>query len=208
MKYISCIIPVFNLNSAGNWNRFCDLVKSLAIAAKPYLPEYFELIIVNDDPQCRRKEDIMTLIESFGLEQNLKLLSNEVNMGQAFSRNRGCEFASNEYLHFIDQDDYVNECFYSKLESGSGRDIYIANASFHVEKNHKEVTAISFLTRMLYSKAAFLKHLWPLLVSNIVYSPGQVIVKKELFFACGGFPVLENLGSDDYAFFLQSYIPL
>lgn len=201
MKSISCIVPVFNLDSGQNWERFCTLIKSLSRAARSFIPKYFEVIIINDDPKSNKTIEISCLFSEVGMKECLRMLSNSLNMGQAYSRNMGSYEAANEYLHFMDQDDYINESFYSALNYDSEIDFFIANPVFYLENSNKEIVASSFITRMMYKRASHLNQLWLLLFSNIAYSPGQVIIKKTKFIEAGRFPELKNRGSDDYGLF-------
>jgi len=201
MKSISCIIPVFKLDDGQNWERFCTLIESLALAAKPLIPKYYELIIVNDDPECKKSAEITKLLSKIGMIEFTKVLTNSQNMGQAYSRNKGGNEAHKEYLHFIDQDDFVNDVFYNALNNDAKVDMYIANPMFYLENSRKIIAGTTFFSRLLYKKTSHLGDLWPLLLSNIAYSPGQIIIKKSKFIAAGRFPLLEYRGSDDYALF-------
>lgn len=201
MKSISCIIPVFKLDDGQNWERFCSLIGSLALAAKSLIPDYYEVIIINDDPECKKFAEITTLLSKVGMIEFSKVLTNSQNMGQAYSRNKGSSEAHKEYLHFIDQDDFVNNVFYNALNNDTKVDMYIANPMFYLENSQKIIAGTTIFSRRMYQKTSHLEDLWPLLLSNIAYSPGQIIIKKSKFIAAGRFPILEYRGSDDYALF-------
>ena len=42
-----------------------------------------------------------------------------------------------------------------------------------------------------------------LIFDNIVLSPGQLIIKRNILNIAGGFPLLKNYGSDDYGFMFK-----
>jgi glycosyltransferase involved in cell wall biosynthesis len=203
MHTISCIIPTYDLDSSMNWDRFCILLDSLARAAKRLIPDHYEIIVVNDDPQCERMREVGQLLLELGLSECTKILFNEHNMGQAYSRNKGGDEAKNEYLHFIDQDDYIGGTFYDAMDDVTAKDVYIACPVFFIENQNREKPAISLLTRIMYERALCLHDIWPLLFSNIAYSPGQVVIRKAKFLEAGCFPALRNRGSDDYGLFFN-----
>lgn len=203
MKTISCIIPIYNLVSADNLRRFEKLIDSLCRAAMNLRLSSLEVVIVNDDPCHDMSENIRRCFKDCTAVENWQIITNDENKGQAYSRNVGAEAAKGQFLHFIDQDDYVNELFYAEWEKNYERDVFISNAFFYLEKSNRLVKAINPLARALYRNAKSLSGLWPLLVSNMVYSPGQVVMTKSVFLGAGKFKVLENRGSDDYALFYR-----
>lgn len=203
MKTISCVIPVYNLAHVDNLRRFKKLIDSLCRAATNLRSSSFEVVIINDDPRHDISENIGRCLKTCAAFEIWRIISNPENKGQAYSRNAGAEAANGEYIHFIDQDDYVNDLFYSEWEKAPERDVFIANAFFCLEKSNRVIKAVKPLARALYRNAKTLSGLWPLLVSNMAYSPGQVIMKKAVFLDAGKFTVLENRGSDDYALFYK-----
>lgn len=77
-----------------------------------------ELIIINDYPPI--KEKINKRFE----RQNITVLHNEISKGACYSRNRGVEETSGEYIAFLDDDDTWMptklECQYSLIKKGYG----------------------------------------------------------------------------------------
>jgi glycosyltransferase involved in cell wall biosynthesis len=201
MKSVSCIIPVYGLGKNDNMKYFEQLLRSLS-AASEYLHDGFEIIVVNDDVENISKDGIVLLFEKCGLLECLKYVANETNRGQAYSRNVGAKIAVNEYLHFIDQDDYISSDFYlSLVKEESISDLYITRPFFFKQDNNKVVKAYSPILEYLYKKSRKLSELWILLIINIAYSPGQTLVSRKAFNEAGGFPILKNKGSDDYGLF-------
>ena len=127
---ISCIIPIYGLNVGDNAKFFADLMHAISVASAP-LGEKFELIIVNDDKERISKQLITELCTRYGMGKKLVYMENETNKGQAYSRNVGALVSSGEYLHFIDQDDYISDDFYSEmLKSGNNAEIIISKPFF------------------------------------------------------------------------------
>jgi glycosyltransferase involved in cell wall biosynthesis len=62
----------------------------------------FELIIIDDGST----DSSLEIVKSYN-DQRIKLLINEVNRGQSYSRNRGIKMASGEYIAVMDGDDIM-----------------------------------------------------------------------------------------------------
>ncbi|SHE37265.1 glycosyltransferase family 2 protein [Clostridium fallax] len=96
MNYkISVIVPVYNVE---NYIKEClDSLFSQTL-------EELEIIIVNDGS----KDNSLTIIEDLiKNKSNVKLINKE-NEGLGAARNTGLNYATGEYVAFIDSDDFVN----------------------------------------------------------------------------------------------------
>ncbi len=205
-KSVSCIIPLFGVANESNWSKFQDLLLSIKESTIQFPKGSFELLFVNDELDvCDVLEKrISDYLESIEFPYSFVCYSNKKNIGQGASRNYGAENARNSYLHFIDQDDYVDGKFYSDfLSNNQCRDIYISDANFYIESNKKINKAYTIFSKFFFIKYDRLKKIWILLSSNLAYSPGQVIIKKKVFDDNSGFSVLKNYGSDDYGLFYR-----
>ena len=60
-----------------------------------------ELLVIDD---CS-PEDLTAVLAPFCEDSRVRILRNEVNMGAAYSRNRGVSLAEGEYVAFLDADD-------------------------------------------------------------------------------------------------------
>lgn len=197
-KSISCIIPVYKLNAGNNESYFLYLLKSLKEASLS-LMGLFEIIVVNDDKSRIGRDYIERLFLQTGLKGVLKYVENSENFGQAYSRNVGAMNARYDYVHFIDQDDYISETFYNEFIDSDNKDIYISSPYFSKD-NHISPGFTKALS-LYYGNCKLLSNMWLLMLSNLVYSPGQVILRKSVFEEVGGFPVLKHKGSDDFGLF-------
>jgi glycosyltransferase involved in cell wall biosynthesis len=70
-----------------------------------------EIILIEDGSTDNSKK----ILEKYENNSKCIVCYNENNMGLAYSRNKGMEIASGEYLGFIDSDDYVDEDYYQKF---------------------------------------------------------------------------------------------
>jgi glycosyltransferase involved in cell wall biosynthesis len=201
MINISIIIPVYNLSNTQTTSGFKKLVKHLDIAIGKADKNMFDkIIVINDKPDDNINELVRNIFRDNNLSNLLVFENNTQTLGQAATRNKGAKLAKGDYLHFIDQDDFINELFYSSFANSDRKDITISlPASYYSET---DITFYPFRKRFikLYKKASYIENLKFLLVSNIAVSPGQYIVSKEVFFRNGMFPDLKNRGCDDYGF--------
>lgn len=201
MKLISFIIPVYGLNKGKNYVYFEKLLQMVSKASK-ILNGAFELIIVNDDKAGISKESIKDSCSKYGLLECLIYHENDVNNGQAYSRNVGASLASGVYLHFIDQDDYISDNFYESFMNRQEKvDFYISLPYF--DKEGSKEKAYTVCLKSAYRNAKYISDVWYLLLSNLVYSPGQIIMSKQAFNSVNGFPDLKNRGADDFALFYK-----
>ena len=92
---MSVIIPVYN--SEKYIYRCLDSVINQTLIE-------LEIICVDD----YSSDDSRIILEKYaGIDKRIKILYNDKNMGQAFSRNRAIETAEGEYIQFLDSDDYL-----------------------------------------------------------------------------------------------------
>ena len=61
----------------------------------------FEIILINDD--IKKKEFVDALSN---LDQRIRVIHNEKNLGAGLSRNMGIKSAKGEYIAFCDSDDF------------------------------------------------------------------------------------------------------
>lgn len=199
MKSLSCIIPVYGLNIGDNIVYFDALIHSLSEASL-VMGNSFELVIVNDDKDGTPKQRIVDVCSKYGLDNKVVYLENDCNKGQAYSRNAGVLSSTGDYLHFMDQDDYISRYFYDEFVKLAGDvDIFISKPFFCICNKIKPAFTKSLL--LAYKKANYLDQLWFLLISNVAYSPGQVILSRKSYDSTGGFPVLKNRGADDFGLY-------
>ena len=128
MKY-TIIIPAYN---AGKYiNRCIDSIVD-------YAPE---IIVINDGStdntlECLKKYKSIRII-------------NNTNHGVSYSRNIGIQEAKNEYIMFLDADDYINDSFKKNIDNIelNGEDIvyFCTDIPQNISKNelYKHITGIN-----------------------------------------------------------------
>lgn len=95
---LSIIMPAYNVE---------QYVRDSLISVCKQLPEYAELIIINDGSTDNTDERILETITKYK-NKNISYLLQD-NHGIAFTRNEGVKHASGEYITFIDSDDFWSD---------------------------------------------------------------------------------------------------
>ena len=184
---LSIIIPCYRINE--NFQYLNELLSCLHNQKESFFI-ISQIILVNDSPNI----DLYNFIDSNYLS-NIIILNNEKNFGQAYSRNKGAELATGDFLHFIDQDDKIDEAFYFNIKKPAN--IIIANCFLFNTSSF--VNLYKFHRIILYKSFKYLSSLKLFLIfDNIILSPGQALFNRDFFFSIKGFPVLNEFGSDDY----------
>ena len=103
MPKISIIVPVYNVE------KYVDrCLRSLVTQTL----QDIEIIIVNDGTQDKSEE----IIEKYVRENQNKIKYYEKsNGGLSSARNYGLEYATGEYIAFLDSDDYVETNMYEEM---------------------------------------------------------------------------------------------
>ena len=95
MAKVSVIMPVYNAE------------KYIGYAIESILKQNYsdlELIIIND----QGSDKSMDIVRSYN-DSRILIIDNECNKGIAYSRNRGIEAATGEYIAIMDDDDWAPE---------------------------------------------------------------------------------------------------
>ncbi len=96
MLKVSIIIPAYN---AEKFIRRC----LLSAISQTY--ENIEYVIVNDCSEDNTVELIKAIFSKSNRENSLILIQHEKNKGVAVARNTGIQYASGDYIYFLDSDD-------------------------------------------------------------------------------------------------------
>lgn len=106
---VSVIIPVYNVE---------DYIEECIHSLLQQTLNDIELIIVNDGTKDSSIEKIQYLINR---HKHIKLI-NQNNLGLSAARNTGLEYASGDYVAFIDSDDYIEPTFLEELYNQAIKD--------------------------------------------------------------------------------------
>jgi glycosyltransferase involved in cell wall biosynthesis len=199
MHDFSIVIPVYKLEFANNTEHFISLISSISRNCRneTVKDKVKEIVVVDDNGNSDLKAAIDNIFIQEDLKEKLVYVHNDKNVGQAKSRNIGFTYASGEYIHFIDQDDFISDDFYFCLIDNYA-DIIIGSPHLYINKLGYEIPYTRSAFNKKLKKTEKLGELWILLISNFAVSPGQYLIKGSVFNKVKGFPVLETRGSDDY----------
>jgi glycosyltransferase involved in cell wall biosynthesis len=106
MFKISVIIPCYNVEAYID--RCLESVMSQTIGL-----EHLEVIAVNDASTDRTLEKLYQWERRF--PENIMVITYEKNIRQGGARNIGLQYASGEYIGFVDADDWIDSAMYQKL---------------------------------------------------------------------------------------------
>ena len=109
MPKVSLIIPVYNVENY--------IEKCLDSAINQTLKD-MEIIIVNDGSKDSSKEKIEKYLKKY---PSIKYLEKE-NGGLSDARNYGMQYATGEYVAFLDSDDYVEKTMYEEMYNVAQKD--------------------------------------------------------------------------------------
>lgn len=143
-----------------------------------------ELILVNDYPY----EDIYQS-DIPKSEISIVLLRNDKNLGIHQSRVNGLNLSKGKYILFLDQDDTIEENYLeSQLKCIKNADAVLCNGIF---RGHKKIYSTEDIQKAVITKAGYLSQ------KNVIISPGQVLLKKDIIPMDWKKSVLRENGSDD-----------
>ena len=142
MPKISVIIPVYNVEKY-----LCKCLDSV-------LNQTFsdiEIICVND---ASTDTSLQILNEYRHKDSRITIINNEKNLGLGLTRNHGLQYASGEYVHFLDSDDWIENNAYETLVSSLDNNpdvicflwnyIDIKNNSIRPEKFKNNIISANF----------------------------------------------------------------
>lgn len=191
----SIILPLYN--------KAPYVEKTLLSIAKQSFTD-FELIILNDGSTDDSLETVQqyilknTDLKSLQEKGLLRVISHE-NQGVSVTRNKGAELAKEDYLVFIDGDDWWKVDFLQELslliEKCPEAGIY--GTSFSKVYKHKTIEAKFNLP--LDFKSGYIDYCQLYADNDTEWMPLtsiSIAIKKEVFNKCGGFPEKIKFGED------------
>lgn len=200
---VSVIIPTYKIDSPEKLLFFGELINSIKTISRSSGVFWIkEVIVVDDSPCSSTSESVLKVLDELRGSIDVKFLENESNRGQSFSRNNGARNATGTYFHFIDQDDKLDDYFYDELAR-----LYEGDVDFYIGDcvmlNKPERSFYKQHTKRWIQSESSLNRLKALFINNVCNSPGQMLIRAQVFWSVGGFPDLKNRGSDDFAFYLK-----
>ncbi len=193
---ISVIIPVYNTEDY--------IEETLMSLLNQTMIDDIEVLMIDDGSS----DDSRYIIEKYALDYDNFHAYHKENEGQGVARNYALEFASGEYIHFLDSDDYLPPEAYERMYEfalGNKNDIVICNVSHFSFYNNWE----DILFKNSYNKLSgnidsitlndYLDMLWDTITCNKLYNKNFLernnirFLDKKIFF-------------EDIPFSLESYI--
>lgn len=155
--------------------------------------------------------EVIVVLDGFGQEDldylrahydnKVNIIKNEKNLGVAQSRNIGKKHAQNDFLLFIDQDDFIDINYFSvTLPLLNGRwDMIVVNGYYLNTKNSKKIPIYYFKPNLIFN--SFLK-------KTRIHTPGQILINSKSFPYDNFFPDCDKQykGADDRAAYINAYI--
>lgn len=124
---VSIIVPVYNV--------YLYIDKCLDSLVHQTLKD-IEIILVNDGSPDKSEEIIKKYMKKY---KNIKYFKKE-NGGMSSARNYGLEYATGEYIGFVDSDDYVTIDMYEKMyEKAKSEDFDMVSCDINYVYPKKEV---------------------------------------------------------------------
>ncbi|MDR0304653.1 MAG: glycosyltransferase family 2 protein [Chitinispirillales bacterium] len=123
-KKISVIVPIYNADK---------YLKQTLDSVRFQTYKNLEIVCVLDCPTDNSEK----IVNDIAKEDNrVKIVKHSRNMGPAEARNNGIQYATGEYIHFMDADDFLNPDFYGiMINSSVENDADVAVSSVFNEKN-------------------------------------------------------------------------
>ena len=107
MDKISVIVPVYNVE------KFLSQCLG-SLTSQTY--HNLEILIVDDGSTDRSS----TIYQKYASTDNRIKIIKQDNSGVSVARNTGLKFATGDWVHFVDSDDYLDVDFYEKMMSARG----------------------------------------------------------------------------------------
>jgi teichuronic acid biosynthesis glycosyltransferase TuaG len=95
--YIDIIIPVYNSEK---------YIQNTIMSVLNQTYKYWRLIIVDDGSTDNTRQILNKLYKKYRNKKKIIILKNDVNKGQALSRNLGLKFSTSKFVSFLDSDDF------------------------------------------------------------------------------------------------------
>lgn len=95
--YIDIIIPVYNSEK---------YIKNTLTSVFNQTYKYWKLIIIDDASTDNTSKILYRLQKEYKDKKRIIIIKNQVNKGQAFSRNLGLKYSKSKFVSFLDSDDF------------------------------------------------------------------------------------------------------
>lgn len=171
MAKVSVIVPVYN---TGKYVEKC-----LDSLIHQTIKEELEIIIVNDGSTDNSEEMIQNYIQKQQNQDNIKYFAKK-NEGIAKTRNFGVEKATNEYILFVDSDDYIDTQLIEKLNPYM--DQHVDLIKFKLQRVNEVGKVLEKIEGPTFEEMAGEKAFSHMFSQDVLLdSPCIYLIKRELF---------------------------
>lgn len=167
-KLITIIIPFFNR---------LNLVKRAVYSVFSQTYKNWELILVNDNSSDDLSE--LYAMAKGPLGQNIIMLNNSLNCGPGYSRNRGLQIASGEYICFLDSDDFLLPNFLTETYNCINENLLFVYTTSNWENGSVYKTSNLSYTQVL---PVILQYSRPWTTSSILWNRKYIVTYDQLIF--------------------------
>lgn len=165
MRKVSVIVPVYNVEQY--------LKKCLDSLVRQTLSD-IEIIVVNDGTKDHSQMIIDDYVKKY---PNMIKSYKKENGGLSSARNYGLQYASGEYIAFVDSDDFVEETMYEELyQKAKENQFDLVMCDFNEIRNGKKISCSCHLTHDLFGKETIKEHM-----ISFYPSAWNKLYKKDLF---------------------------
>jgi glycosyltransferase involved in cell wall biosynthesis len=177
MYALSIIIPTYNYE---------HYLRRAIDSVLRQLGDTCELIVVDDGSTDKTQSLVATIREDFGGAKNFRYFYQE-NAGVARARNQGAHYAKGQYLLFLDADDALAEgalqSFLAAMNKHPAENFFIARYETILPNGKIKPAKLPRLSASHEEnfKAYLIHH-------RVSVANGTLVIKKEIFFALGGYP--------------------
>jgi glycosyltransferase involved in cell wall biosynthesis len=146
----------------------------------------FELIIVDDNSV----DNTLQIARSYAtIDPRIKVFCNETNLGDYSNRNKAATYASGEFIMYLDSDDKITTDGIEMCVNAIQKWPYANFAMYYI---HREIKEPFYLN----SNDAFDIHFFTR--PSLMIGPGGTLIRRDFFFAIGGYPELYGPANDLY----------
>lgn len=186
---VSIIIPFYNGNKY--------IKKTVDNVIKCMLDIEYEIIIINDSPECLVDIDYTRYNDIVYVKNNVK------NLGIHGARVEGLKLSKYEYVLFLDQDDRITSNMYESIKMISANyspDCIVGNAIIETKEEKRYLYKHSFCFKFLNKMFFYIYD------GCQIVSPGQVLIKKTSIPMCWRKSIIKKNGADDYLLWMMLLI--
>lgn len=192
MTLISFVVPFFHGNQYINGLVSCvsDINKRLSDKTG----DSVELIIVNDSPE-------EAVIHNDFSNMKIKIINNNENQGIQASRINGLRQANGKWINFLDQDDLlITDNYLSYLDYMDNKaDVIISNGYYERHGERQRIFKNQKVQNYYIQERQLIN------IRNLIPSPGESLIRKDVIPKEWQNNVLNNNGADDWLLWLLLY---